>query len=119
MARRAEDKRLPPEKRGPTPPERKLLEQQPDCDLQMLIVIGAWKVLDADRPYALRPMAVPKAPPIYVPFRGEIPSRAVAQYARDEGMSTEAARLLIEVIAYLDADRAARELNEMKRRMPR
>lgn len=85
----------------------------------MTIAISAWQTLDSCRPHSLRPMPVPKARPILVPYRGEIPWTAIEQYGRFQGLGPEAVVLLAEVIAGLDNDRARRENDEFKRKAPR
>jgi len=103
----------------PSPKEQRVLARQPPFDAQVQICVNAWDTLESARPYYLRPVPVPKAAPVLMPFRGEIPWPAIEQYGRLHCMSREAVVLLVEVIAGLDAKRSEREQNELKRRSPR
>jgi hypothetical protein len=99
--------------------EAALLNREPPLDAQMIVCINAWQTLFSCRPHGLRPMAIPKAAPILVPYRGEIPWTAIREYAALHGLGREAVGLLVDVISELDSDRTAAELCEMKQRTPR
>lgn len=81
----------------------------------MSICITAWRVLESARPSEQRPIFPAKAPPFYVPVRLEIPWPAIERYARFEGLSREATQLLVDVIAYLDRERAVKIDHQLKR----
>lgn len=103
-------------KRPASAAERRILDAEPTFDTQVAICVNAWDTLESARPHYLRPVPVPKAAPVLMPFRGEIPWTAIEQYGRFHGLSREAIVLLADVIASQDIDRAKREAIELKRK---
>lgn len=95
--------------------EQVVLDQEPERDLQTMVCIDAWQTLHSARPHILRLVPVPKAAPLLMPFRGEIPWPAIEQYGRFHCLSREAVVLLAEVIAGLDAKRTQDEVAQIRR----
>lgn len=90
-------------KREPDATERGILAARPRHDdlteWQVMFVIDCWFDCGGDR--ALGFGAI-----------GDIPSRAIRSWGKDEGLDKEARRFLVRVIRYVDAWRQEREASK-------